>query len=124
MEQHFSVCADCDLAALTERQYVPITREDVLELTKARSKKVLSIAYTDVPEERCGSALRIGYTGNEDKDKALYRLKVRGKGKHFFTLPLLYALEGGIFVPYEEEGASVNREIECFRCKKMMYAYN
>ncbi|MBA2677452.1 MAG: hypothetical protein H0U76_03525 [Ktedonobacteraceae bacterium] len=123
MEQQTLVCADCDLAGLTERQYVPISRENVLVLTKARSRKILSIAYVDVPEERCGSALRIGYTGSEDEDKALYRLKVRGKGRHFFTLPLLYALEDGVFVSYEEEGASVNREIECFRCKKKMYGF-
>jgi len=123
LEQQTLVCADCDLASLTERQYVPISREDVFELTKARSRKILSIAYVDAPEERCGSALRIGYTGSEDRDKALYRLKVRGKGKHFFTLPLLYALESGVFISYEEEGASTNREIECFRCKKKMYGF-
>ncbi len=123
MEQQISVCADCDLAALTERQYIPVIKDGALELTKARSRKVLSITYADVPEERCGSALRIGYTGTQDNDKAIYRLKVIGKGKKFFTLPLLYILEGGIFVRYEEEGNPINRDIECFRCKKIMYAY-
>ncbi len=124
MEQHFSSCTDCELTTLAERQYVPVIKDGFLELTKARSRKVLSIAYADLPGERCGSALRIGYTGSQDKDKAIYRLKVMGRDKKFFTLPLLYVLEGGVFVSYEEEGANEGRGIECFRCKKMMYAYN
>lgn len=124
MEQYFSACMDCELVALAERHYVPVVKDGFLELTKARSRKVLAIAYADVPGERCGSALRIGYTGPQDNDKAIYRLKVIGKDRKFFTLPLLYVLKDGVFVFYEEEGAETNKGMECFRCKKIMYAYD
>ena len=60
------------------------------------------VATVAAPEQVCGEARRIGYTGKLDSDAALYRLKIKqGKSSSAVTLPGLYIIEGGIFQEYE-----------------------
>ena len=54
-----------------------------------------------MPGQPYGSALRIGYTGTQEMDLAIYRLKLRGTGDRAFMLPFLYVLQDGVFIPYE-----------------------
>jgi len=63
----------------------------------------LLVAPHGSPTNVCGIARRIGYTGKRDHDLAIYRLKIKTlTHKAFVTLPMLFVVEGGIFVEYEQ----------------------
>ena len=100
MEKYFPRM-NSKVAALAHCQYSPVIDDGILELTRKHSWKHLPLVCTDAPGQPCGSALRIGYTGTQEMDLAIYRLKPRGAEDRAFTLPLLYILQDGIFIPYE-----------------------
>jgi len=65
------------------------------------------------PELICGFAQRVGYTGSQDKDLAIYRLKVKpGKDLSTVTLPGFFVIENGVFLDYEQwcQNREVNLE--------------
>ncbi len=67
----------------------------------------LPVALANTPDQVCGIALRVGYTGKQDNDLAMYRLKVKaGHNLSVITLPGFFVLEQGIFVDYEQWSAN------------------
>jgi hypothetical protein len=67
------------------------------------------VATNLAPEETCGEARRIGYTGRLDNDLALYRLKIKqSNGLPTVTLPGIYIVEDGSFRDYEQWKQSRN----------------
>ncbi len=100
MEQ-YSPSINPKVAAFAQYQYCPIIDDGIFELTRKHSWKHLPLVCTDAPGQPHGSALRIGYTGTQEMDLAIYRLKLRGAGDRALMLPFLYVLQDGIFIPYE-----------------------
>ncbi len=80
----------------TYRPAVPIT-----QITARHTMGRVLIALADKPEQVCGVARRIGYTGTHDNDLAIYRLKVREhESANAMTLSTLFVVDGGLFVDY------------------------
>ena len=100
MEQ-YSPRINPKFAAFAHCQYYPVIDDGILELTRKHSWKHLPLVCADAPGQPYGSALRIGYTGTQEMDLAIYRLKLRGTGDRAFMLPFLYVLQDGVFIPYE-----------------------
>lgn len=72
-------------------------------ITQKHSLYRLPIATLDTPDRICGIAQRVGYTGKQDNDLTIYRLKIKtGNNLPVMTLPGFYVLEQGIFVDYEQ----------------------
>lgn len=70
--------------------------------TREHSLRTYTIAQSETPERICGLARRVGYTGPEETDFALYRLKVRSDPERLATtLSGFFILENGIFRAYE-----------------------
>jgi hypothetical protein len=81
--------------------YIPVIA--TVSATLRHSLRKLEITTTHMPEQICGIAQRIGYTGNQRQDLAIYRLKVKGKRSFSsITLPGFYIIENGVFVDYEQ----------------------
>lgn len=99
MEQ-YSPPGNPKVAALAQCQYSPVIDDGIFELTRKHSWKHLPLVCTDAPGQPYGSALRIGYTGTQEMDLAIYRLKLRGAEDRTFMLPFLYVLQDGIFIQY------------------------
>ena len=89
----------------TQSQYAQHTYIPAIAITRATLKhswNKVPVATVAAPEQVCGEARRIGYTGKLDSDSALYRLKIKqGKGLPTVTLPELYIIENGMFQEYE-----------------------
>jgi hypothetical protein len=86
---------------LRQATYVPAV--SINQITAKHAMGKVFIALATAPDHICGIARRIGYTGNQDNDLAIYRLKVKiGQGSSVVTLPNLFVVEGGMFVDYEE----------------------
>ncbi len=84
-------------------QYTYIPGVAIVRATLKYSANKLPVSTLSHPEQICGEARRIGYTGKLDSDLALYRLKIKtGKDYPTFTLPGLYIIEEGIFQDYEQ----------------------
>jgi len=82
------------------QNYLPVVVP--LPGTVKHSAKKLSIATIAAPQQVCGIAQRVGYTGTRETDLALYRLKVRtGSDLAANMLPGFFVLENGIFHTYE-----------------------
>ncbi|MEO6888746.1 MAG: hypothetical protein ABI456_06145 [Ktedonobacteraceae bacterium] len=96
----FALFIEQEVTTLAQRRYIPNIDDGRLELTVKHSWKRLPLSFAETPEQPCGLALRIGYTGKQEADLAIYRLKPRGTGGYTITLPLLYILQDGVFVPY------------------------
>jgi hypothetical protein len=60
----------------------------------------LPIATLDAPERICGTALRVGYSLEGNRQQAIYRLKLKGAGRKTATLPIFFVLDKGVFVAY------------------------
>ena len=85
----------------TQHTYIPSVA--IIRATLKYSSNKLPVSTLSNPEQICGEARRIGYTGKLDSDLALYRLKIKmGKEYPTLTLPGLYIIENGIFQDYEE----------------------
>lgn len=86
----------------TENQnaYVPLIT--ILDATYRHSLSKLQIAAMDAPDQLCGIAQRVGYTGSRDSDLAMYRLKVRNRNsRSTITLPGFYIIKDSMFIDYE-----------------------
>ena len=74
------------------------------QATKKSSLAKIPLVATDALETLCGYARRIGYSGPERDDLALYRLKIHIEGKRYpvTMLPGLFILKDGYFAPTED----------------------
>ena len=87
-------------ASLPQTIYIPGIPVD--RATLKHSLNRLPVALLKQPDHICGEARRVGYTGKEDQDLALYRLKIKAnKGLPTITLPGFFIIENGIFRDYE-----------------------
>ena len=86
---------------LFQQSYVPVVA--MPHATLRHSLLRLPIALHTAPDRACGFAQRVGYTGNQDTDLAIYRLKIKGtRDIPTITLPNLFVIENGIFVDYDQ----------------------
>ncbi len=71
--------------------------------TRKHSLSKYMLAMRETPHRICGLAQRVGYTGPEETDFALYRLKIRYNAdlRAIITLSGFFILEDGIFRVYE-----------------------
>ena len=83
-------------------QYTYIPAIAIERATLKHSWSRLPVATLSAPDSICGEARRIGYTGKQDNDLALYRLKIK-HAHHFptMTLPGLYIIDQGRFLDYD-----------------------
>ena len=85
----------------SQQTYVPAI--GIARATLKHSWGRMGVATSATPDQVCGEARRIGYTGKEDDALALYRLKIKlGNGLPTVTLPNLYLVEEGRFIDYEQ----------------------
>ena len=88
------------LSAQSMQQYMP-----AVALTRATLKHSLPkvpVSVWNAPERICGTAQRVGYTGKQDDDLAIYRLKIKpADGLSTITLPNFYVIDQGIFIEYD-----------------------
>jgi len=81
--------------------FVPLT--SITRITAMHTFGRLPIATVDAPERICGMARRIGYTGREPSDLAIYRLKVKLGAENYITmLPTMFVVDEGRFIDYQE----------------------
>src|SRR5437762_4353176 len=84
-----------------QQTYIPTVV--IGRITLKHSLYRLPIATANAPDQICGVAQRVGYTGKQENDLAIYRLKVKtGNNLPVITLPGFFVLEQGIFVDYEQ----------------------
>ena len=100
---------DVPFSALQPSMYqvanVPLTG------TVTFSVRKLAIATQETPDVICGQAVRVGYTGMQKTDLALYRLKVKSVSERLaVTLTDLYVLELGIFHVYQQKAVTQTNE--------------
>lgn len=85
---------------ITENVYVPLIT--ILGATFRHSLAKLQVAAMNAPDQCCGIAQRVGYTGSGDSDLAMYRLKVRSRNsRSTITLPGFYVIKDSMFIDYE-----------------------
>jgi|YelNatPaOPRAMG01_1025707.scaffolds.fasta_scaffold308760_1 hypothetical protein len=90
-----------DLLLPSQHTYIPAI--GITRATHKHSWGRMGVATVATPDQLCGEARRIGYTGKDDDALALYRLKIKlGGGLPTVTLPSLYIVEDGCFVDYEQ----------------------
>lgn len=89
-----------NLSLILPPVYIP-----AIAITRATLKyswNRIPVAMAQSPEAICGEARRIGYTGKAAHDLALYRLKIKPRGRlPTMTLPGLYIVDAGVFREYE-----------------------
>lgn len=84
-----------------QQTYVPVVA--IGRITLKHSLYRLPIATTVAPDSICGVALRVGYTGRQENDLAIYRLKIKiGNNLPVMTFPGFFVLEQSVFVDYEQ----------------------
>ncbi|HET8841688.1 MAG TPA: hypothetical protein VFN35_09485 [Ktedonobacteraceae bacterium] len=70
--------------------------------TLKHSLRKMLIARVDSPDRVCGAAQRVGYTGSQQTDLAIYRLHIKPDYQHMaVTLDGFFVLNKGIFCLYE-----------------------
>ncbi len=90
-----------ELLSPSQQTYIPAVA--ITNATLKHSWGKLPVASTLAPDRICGEARRIGYTGKQDNDLALYRLKIKsGNGLPTVTLPSLYVIKDGSFIEYQQ----------------------
>lgn len=86
-----------------EKQVMYVPAVSILQITTRHTMGRVPIAKKNDPNCICGVARRIGYTGSRACDLAIYRLKVKEHvSDNAMTLPMLYVVDGGLFVDYNE----------------------
>ncbi|HTK05556.1 MAG TPA: hypothetical protein VL485_00150 [Ktedonobacteraceae bacterium] len=84
-----------------QNHYIPAIA--IQQATLKHSSGRLAVATKTAPDQICGEARRVGYTGKTENDLALYRLKIKpGHGQPTTTLPGFYIINGGLFLDYEQ----------------------
>jgi hypothetical protein len=72
--------------------------------TLKHSLRKIAIATRETPAHICGTAQRVGYTGTQETDLAMYRLRVKPDYKHVaVTLAGFFILDHGIFRAYKPD---------------------
>ena len=84
----------------SRKTYIPAVA--MHQATVSSSMRCLPIARADKPNQVCGVAQRIGYTGMHDDDLAIYRLKVKEKTALRRTLADIFVMKDGMFTVYED----------------------
>jgi hypothetical protein len=70
--------------------------------TFKHSLRKIMLATLEVPDQVCGVAVRVGYTGTRETDLAIYRLRVRqSPQRQAVTLPSFFVLKDGVFLVYQ-----------------------
>jgi hypothetical protein len=81
--------------------FVPMVPIDRITIRHTLSR--LPVAMQGEPDRICGMARRVGYTGKEADDLAIYRVKIKtDKQKSFVTIPKLFIVKDGIFQDYDQ----------------------
>ncbi len=88
--------------SLLQEQYFPVIPYGPFCLTPKHSWRKVLIHKRSTPDQSCGFALRVGYTGNQADAFTIYRLRVY-VGSRTVMLPGLFVLQEGFFVTYGEE---------------------
>lgn len=89
-----------DLLLQPQQTYIPAIA--IGRATLKHSWSRVPVATSSAPDQVCGEARRIGYTGKKESDLALYRLKIKPhNGSPTMTLPSLYIIADGSFEEYE-----------------------
>ncbi len=89
-----------DLLLQPQQTYIPAIA--ITRATLKHSWNRVPVATSAAPNQVCGEARRIGYTGKKESDLALYRLKIKShNGSPTMTLPNLYVIKDGLFEEYE-----------------------
>jgi hypothetical protein len=71
--------------------------------TLKHSLRKVVLARLEAPNQACGVAQRVGYTGTRETDLAIYRLRVRqSPERQAATLPGFFVLEDGIFLACQD----------------------
>lgn len=84
----------------THQTYVPAV--EMHNATVSSSMRCLPIARSDEPDQICGVAQRIGYTGMHGHDLAIYRLKVKESTARRKTLAEVFVVKDGMFTVYKD----------------------
>lgn len=91
------------------RHYAPAVL--IHHLTVRHSLSRVPVTMKGGPDHICGTAQRVGYTGKQDHDLAIYRLKIKpGPKFSTITLPGFFVIENGVFVDYEQWRCAVEVE--------------
>jgi hypothetical protein len=88
--------------SLLQGRYVPLIPDGRSYLTATHSWKTVLISKSSEPEHTCGTAQRVGYTGNQEDALAIYRLRVHFRNRKLM-LPGFFVFQEGIFVGYGDE---------------------
>jgi hypothetical protein len=88
--------------ALLQERYSPVIPDERSYLTAAHSWKTMLIHTDAEPDRTCGSARRIGYTGDHAEALAIYRLRVLYRHRTVM-LPGFFIFQEGFFANYGEE---------------------
>ncbi|QBD78706.1 hypothetical protein EPA93_23070 [Ktedonosporobacter rubrisoli] len=86
-------------AELVRRIYAPLG--GIGRITAKHTLGKIPITTVDEPDRVCGMARRVGYTGRNSTDLAIYRLKIQVDDR-IITLPMLFVVDGGVFIEYEQ----------------------
>ncbi len=81
--------------------YIPAV--PIAQITVRHAMGRVPVAKQGTPNDICGIARRVGYTGTSACDLAIYRLKVKERrNDNAMMLPMLYVVDDGSFVDYDE----------------------
>ncbi|SRR6266851_5012922 len=71
--------------------------------TLKHSSRKVALARLEAPNQACGVAQRVGYTGTLETDLAIYRLRVRhSPDRQAVLLPGFFVLKEGVFRAYQD----------------------
>jgi len=88
------------LQGLSETIYVPAI--NIRTATFRHSLSRVQVASINAPGHVCGVAQRVGYTGSQDQDLAIYRLKIKTDNHLATMLPGFFVIKEGVFLDYEQ----------------------
>jgi hypothetical protein len=87
--------------SLFQEKYIPIIPDGQLYLTVLHSWRTLPVTRSTDPQQILGSAQRVGYTGSQPDDLAIYRLRIIHRYRSVM-LPGFFVFRDGVFVSYED----------------------
>jgi len=88
-----------ELLSPSQQTYIPAIA--TTSATFKHSWGKIAVATAQAPDRVCGEARRVGYTGKNETDLALYRLKIKASnGLPTVTLPNFYVIRDGFFLEY------------------------
>ena len=71
--------------------------------TLKHSLRKVALARLEAPNQACGIAQRVGYTGTLETDLAIYRLRIRQSlDRQAVLLPGFFVLKEGVFRAYQD----------------------